>query len=123
MRIIDAVQHTHIDLTLQASSWVSKKSIKNTRLKPAFFGKAEEIMREKLASDIYSDAAEFVSEIILRTDEFDKLKLENLHQALRIGIEQLNRGEGRPLDISRINEEMDHASNLPTTINKNCFLR
>ncbi|MGH7457175.1 MAG: hypothetical protein ACRENG_37850 [bacterium] len=73
-------------------------------------GKAEEIMREKLALGIYADAAEFVSEIILRADEFDKLKLENLRQALRIGINQLNRGEGRPLDIDRINEEIDHAS-------------
>jgi hypothetical protein len=61
-------------------------------------GKAEEIVREKLALGIYADATEFVSEIILRADEFDKLKLENLRQALRIGIDQLNRGEGRPLD-------------------------
>jgi hypothetical protein len=73
-------------------------------------GNAEEIVREKLALDIYADAAEFVSEIILRTDEFDKLKLENLRQALRIGIDQLNRGKGRPLDISRINGEIDHDS-------------
>jgi Arc/MetJ-type ribon-helix-helix transcriptional regulator len=73
-------------------------------------GKAEEIVREKLALGIYANAADFVSEIILRADEFDKLKLENLRQALRIGIDQLNRGEGRPLDIGRINEEINHAS-------------
>jgi len=41
-------------------------------------GKAEEIVREKLASGTYSDAAEFVSEIILRAEEFGKLKLEKL---------------------------------------------
>jgi Arc/MetJ-type ribon-helix-helix transcriptional regulator len=72
-------------------------------------GKAEEIVREKLALGIYADAAEFVSEIILRADEFDKLKLENLRQALRIGIDQLNRGEGRPLNIVKINEDIDKA--------------
>jgi Arc/MetJ-type ribon-helix-helix transcriptional regulator len=75
-------------------------------------GKAEEIMREKLARGIYTDAAEFVSEIILRAEEFDQLKLENLRQALRIGIVQLNRGEGRPLDIGRINKEIDKALDL-----------
>lgn len=72
-------------------------------------GKAEEIVRENLALGIYADASEFVSEIILRADEFDKLKLENLRRALRIGIDQLNRGEGRPLDIDRINEKIDEA--------------
>ncbi len=70
-------------------------------------GKAEEIVREKLALGIYADAAEFVSEIILRAEEFDKLKLEKLCQALRIGIDQVDRGEGIQLDIDRINKKID----------------
>ena len=70
-------------------------------------GKAEEIVREKLALGIYTNAAEFVSEIILRAEEFDKLKLEKLRQSLQIGIDQLNRGEGIPLDIGRINAKID----------------
>jgi Arc/MetJ-type ribon-helix-helix transcriptional regulator len=70
-------------------------------------GKAAEIVQEKLALGLYSDAAEFVSEIILRAEEFDKLKLEKLRQALRVGIGQLDRGEGMPLDIERINKKVD----------------
>jgi len=70
-------------------------------------GKAAEIVQEKLASGIYADAAEFVSEAILRAEELDKLKLERLRQELQIGIDQLDRGEGRPLDIDRINRELD----------------
>lgn len=38
-------------------------------------GKAEEIVKEKLALGIYANAAEFVSDIILRADEYDELKL------------------------------------------------
>lgn len=71
-------------------------------------GKAEEIVREKMAQGIYTNATEFVSELILRAEELDQLKLETLRQALQIGLDQLNRGEGIPLDIDRINKKIDH---------------
>lgn len=68
-------------------------------------GKAEEIVKEKLALGIYANAAEFVSDIILRADEYDELKLERPRQAIQIGTDQLNRGEGIPLDIGKINKK------------------
>lgn len=72
-------------------------------------GKAEEIVKGKLALGIYANDAEFVSDIILRADEYDELKLERLRQAIQIGTDQLNRGEGIPLDISKINKKIDKA--------------
>jgi hypothetical protein len=41
-------------------------------------GKAAEIAKTKVASDIYTDAAAFISDIVLRADEFDQLMLEKL---------------------------------------------
>ncbi len=70
-------------------------------------GKAEEIVKEKLALGSYVDTAQFVSEIILRVDEEDKRKLAKLPQAIQVGLDQLNRGEGVPLDLDKINAAID----------------
>ncbi len=71
-------------------------------------GKAEEIVNEQLALGSYTDAAQFVSEIILRAEKEDKRKLSKLRQAIQIGLDQLNRGEGVPLDLDKINAAIDH---------------
>ena len=39
--------------------------------------------------------------------QFERLKLIKLRQELQIGIDQLNRGEGVPLDMAAINSEID----------------
>lgn len=70
-------------------------------------GKAEEIVREKIALGAYADAAQFVSEIILRAEEEDQRKLAKLRQAIQAGLDQLNRGEGAPLDLDKINAAID----------------
>jgi antitoxin ParD1/3/4 len=66
-------------------------------------GKAAEIINAKVASGFYADATEFITDIVLRADEFDQVKLERLRRELQIGIDQLNRGESVPLDAKRIN--------------------
>jgi antitoxin ParD1/3/4 len=70
-------------------------------------GKAAEIVKAKVASGIYTDAAAFISDIVLRADEFDQLKLKRLRQEIQIGLDQLNRGEGIPLDMDEINQAID----------------
>ncbi|GEM_PF-4496159 len=66
-------------------------------------GKAAEIINAKVASGFYTDATEFITDIVLRADEFDQVKLERLRRELQFGIDQLNRGESVPLDAKRIN--------------------
>jgi len=77
-------------------------------------GKAAKIISAKIASGLYADAAEFITDIVLRADEFDRIKLERLRRELQVGIDQLNRGEGVPLNVSKINRAIDrklkHAS-------------
>ncbi len=70
-------------------------------------GKAAEIVKAKVAFGIYTDAAAFISDIVLRADEFDQLKLERLRREIQIGLDQLNRGEGIPLDMDEINQAID----------------
>jgi antitoxin ParD1/3/4 len=69
--------------------------------------KAAEIVKAKVASGFYGDAAAFVSDIILRADEFDQLELERLRREIQLGIDQLDRGEGVPFDMDEINQEID----------------
>jgi antitoxin ParD1/3/4 len=66
-------------------------------------GKAAEIINAKVVSGFYTDATEFITDIVLRADEFDQVKLERLRRELQLGIDQLNRGESVPLDAKRIN--------------------
>jgi len=78
-------------------------------------GKAAEIISAKVASGIYADAAEFIADIVLRADEFDQVKLDRLRRELQVGIDQLNRGEGVPLDAKRINHAIDRKlKRMPT---------
>jgi len=70
-------------------------------------GKAAKIISAKVAAGIYADTAEFITDIVLRADEFDRVKLERLRRELQVGIDQLNRGEGVPLDAKKINRAID----------------
>jgi len=70
-------------------------------------GKAEEIVKAKVTSGVYTDAAAFVADIVLRAEEFDRLKLERLRREIQLGLDQLNRGEGIPFDMDEINRTVD----------------
>lgn len=56
-------------------------------------GKAAEIVKVRVAAGGYPNAAAFISDIILRADEFDRIKLERLRREVNIGLNELNRGE------------------------------
>lgn len=69
-------------------------------------GKAAEIVKAKVASEEYPDAAAFITDILLRADEFNRLKLERLRQAVNRGLDEINRGEVVEFDVNDIlNEE------------------
>ena len=70
-------------------------------------GKAEEIVKAKMISAGYADAAAFIADVVLRIDEFDRLKLERLRREIQLGLDELNRGEGLPFDMDEINREVD----------------
>ena len=70
-------------------------------------GKVAEIVKAKVVAEGYPNAAAFITDIILRADEFDRLKLERLRQAVNIGLDEINRGEIVEFDIDDIfNEEV-----------------
>ena len=69
-------------------------------------GRAEEIVKEKIASEGYPDAVAFITDIVLRADEFDRLKLERLRREVNIGLDEIKRGEVVEFDVDDIlNEE------------------
>jgi Arc/MetJ-type ribon-helix-helix transcriptional regulator len=69
-------------------------------------GKAAEIVKAKVAAGGYPNAAEFISDIVLRADEFDRLKLERLRREVNIGLDEIKRGEVVEFDLDDIfNEE------------------
>jgi len=55
--------------------------------------KAAEIVKAQVASGIYADATAFISDIVLRADEFNRLKLEKLRREVNIGLDEIKRGE------------------------------
>lgn len=70
-------------------------------------GKAEEFVKTNVTSGAYTDAAAFVTDILLRAEEFDRIKLERLRREIQFGLDELNRGEGMPLDMDEINLAID----------------
>lgn len=67
--------------------------------------KAVEIVKARIAAGSYPDAAAFISDIIIRADEFDRLKLERLRQEVNIGLDQIRRGEVVEFDLDDILSE------------------
>lgn len=53
----------------------------------------EGIVKAKVASGIYPNVSEFIREAILRSLEWERLKKQQLDDAVAIGIEQAERGE------------------------------
>jgi Arc/MetJ-type ribon-helix-helix transcriptional regulator len=70
-------------------------------------GKAAEIVNAKVAAGGYPNAAAFIAEIILRADEFDRIKLERLRREVNIGLDEIKCGEVVEFDLEDIlNEEV-----------------
>ncbi|MFQ5485562.1 MAG: hypothetical protein ACE5DO_09580 [Desulfobacterales bacterium] len=70
-------------------------------------GKAAEIVKAQVVSGIYTDAAEFISDIILKYEAYYKKKLEALNREIAIGLEQANRGEYVEIDFDELMQEVD----------------
>ena len=70
-------------------------------------GKAAEIVKAQIASGIYPDAAEFISDIVLKYEAYYKKKLETLNREIAIGLEQANRGECVEFDFDELMQEVD----------------
>jgi len=69
--------------------------------------KAVEIVKAKVTAGGYHNAAAFISDIIIRADEFDRIKLERLRQEVNIGLDEIHRGEVVEFDLDNIlNTEM-----------------
>ncbi|WP_041244477.1 type II toxin-antitoxin system ParD family antitoxin [Gloeobacter kilaueensis] len=65
----------------------------------------EEMIRQKVASGLYTSASEVVREALRLMDEQDRiraLKLERLRQDIREGLES---GPAEPLDLEAIKQE------------------
>ena len=67
-----------------------------------------EIVKAKVAAGGYPNAASFISDIVLRADEFDRLKLERLRREVNIGLDEIKLGEVVEFDLDDIlNEEVN----------------
>jgi antitoxin ParD1/3/4 len=69
----------------------------------------ERLVNQKVQSGMYSSASEVVREALRLLNEQEELrrrKLEDLRKELQIGLDQLDRGEGVPLDIAKIKSRL-----------------
>lgn len=80
---------------------------KELKMQIQLSGKAAEIVKAQIASGIYTDAGEFVSDILLKYEAYYKKKLETLNREIAIGLEQANRGECVELDFDELMQEID----------------
>jgi Arc/MetJ-type ribon-helix-helix transcriptional regulator len=60
------------------------------------------MVKAKVAAGRYPNAAAFISDIVMRADEFDQLKLERLRWEVSIGLDEINRGEVVEFDLDDI---------------------
>jgi len=71
-------------------------------------GKATEVVKAKVAAGGYPNATAYISDIVLRANEFDRIKLERLRQEVNIGLDEIKRGEVVEFDLDYIfNEEVE----------------
>lgn len=63
----------------------------NVTLSPRF----DEMVRDWIEHGDFTDARDVVEEALLRMKRDDEAKLERLRAALQIGLDELDRGEGR----------------------------
>lgn len=59
-------------------------------------------MKAKVAAGEYPNAAAFISELVLRAEEFDRLKLERLRRELQIGLDEIKHDEFVEFDLDEI---------------------
>jgi Arc/MetJ-type ribon-helix-helix transcriptional regulator len=78
-------------------------------------GKAAEIVKAQVASGIYTDANEFISDIVLKYEAYYKKKLEALNREIAIGLQQANRGECGEFDFDELMQEVDKELGYPYT--------
>lgn len=65
------------------------------------------LVRAKVESGLYNSASEVIREALRLLEEQDRLReirREELRMALRVGVDQLDRGEGSPLDVEEVIE-------------------
>jgi antitoxin ParD1/3/4 len=68
----------------------------------------EAFVQEKVASGLYTSVSEVIREALRLLEEQDRVKatkLEMLRKELQKGIDELDRGEGIPLDMEAIKKE------------------
>jgi Arc/MetJ-type ribon-helix-helix transcriptional regulator len=65
-------------------------------------GKAAEIVKAKVAAGEYPNAAAFISDLVLRAEEFDQSKLGRLPSEVRLGLDEIKRGEVVEFDLDEI---------------------
>lgn len=81
----------------------------------------EKLVNERVRSGMYSSASEVIREALRLLNQQEGLrqrKLEELRKEIQIGIDQIERGEGRPLDIvemkSRLRKRLRDQKHLKT---------
>src|SRR5215213_8139140 len=70
----------------------------NVTLNPEF----EELVNQKITSGVFNSASEVISEglrLLKEQDELHRLRLEELKREIAKGIDSLDRGEGKPLNM------------------------
>lgn len=68
----------------------------------------ETYVKQKVATGMYNSVSEVMREALRLLEERDALKemkLETLRRELQVGLDQLDRGEGTPLDMEAIKEK------------------
>ena len=61
--------------------------------------KVAALVKTKVAAGGYPNAAPFISDIVLRADEYDQFKLEKLRREIDIGLDDISRGEVVEFDL------------------------
>ena len=70
--------------------------------------KLEALVKKKVSSGMYNSVSEVVREALRLLEERDQvqtMKLNALRQDIHAGMEALDRGEGKPLDIEAIKQK------------------
>lgn len=69
----------------------------------------EKLVNERVRSGMYSSSSEVVREalrLLNAQEEYRRQKLEDLRKEIQIGLDQLDRGKGVPLDIAKIKSRL-----------------
>ena len=69
----------------------------------------EKLVTERVRSGMYSSASEVIREALRLLNQQEGVrqrKLEELRKEIQIGIDQIERGEGVPLDIGKIKSRL-----------------